>query len=99
MYNCVSECILCAEENEDLLNNPELWTIATVHMTPHKNGMVNIKKLTNTEVISMGDESKGEMKEIADVNRIICRKDGTKNGTNVKSGYKDNCNSIRMKTY
>jgi hypothetical protein len=38
-----------------------------VHMTPYRNELVNIKKLPESDVITMGNGSQEEAKEVADV--------------------------------
>jgi hypothetical protein len=64
------EFLLSAKEFENPTSDPDFWianTAATVHMTPYRNGLVNIKKLPESDVITMGNGSQEEAKEVADV--------------------------------
>jgi Zinc knuckle len=64
------EFLLRAKEVENLTSDADLWiadTTATVHMTPYCNGQVNIKKLPESDVITMGNGLQEKAKEVADV--------------------------------
>ena len=65
----VKEEYLLGTIDADLINSPDIWiadTAATVHMTPYRTGLENIKK-TKAEAITMGNGSTETVTEVADV--------------------------------
>jgi hypothetical protein len=45
--------------DQQILNDPNVWigdTGATVHMTPHKNGIANVRKGSKNDAVTMGNE-------------------------------------------
>ena len=81
--------------NQKVLNDPGFWvadTGASVHMTPYKQGVYDIKK-SDTK-ISMGNKHEVSSTEIGKLNGTMCTKNGEtigklkfENVSLVKSGY------------
>jgi hypothetical protein len=68
--NNLQEYLLGTMDNSDVINNQNLWIAdlaATVHMTPYRNGLKNIKKVDNIGTITMGNGTKERITEVADV--------------------------------
>ena len=66
----LEEYLLGTLDSSDMINNQELWiadSAATVHMTPYQNGLENIKKVKDKGTITMGDGTKEQITETADV--------------------------------
>ena len=64
-----SEVLLGMTDNV-AVDQPDLWiadSAATVHMTPYKNGLVNLKKLKNNNHITMGNGEEEQYKVIGDL--------------------------------
>jgi hypothetical protein len=72
----ISEEYLLGTMDTDQINSPDIWiadTAATVHMTPYRMGLENIKK-TDGEAITMGNGSTETVTEVADVTgEIECK--------------------------
>jgi hypothetical protein len=65
--------------NPQLLNDPNVWIAdsgATVHMTPYKIGMRNLRKATAEDAITMGNKRTEYATEIGDIPVRICDKEG-----------------------
>jgi hypothetical protein len=68
--NNLQEYLFGTLDNSNMINNQDLWIAnlaATVHMTPYQNGVKNIKKVDNTGSITMGNGTKEQITEVADV--------------------------------
>jgi hypothetical protein len=68
--NNLQEYLLGTMDNSDVINNQNLWIAdlaATVHMTPYQNGLKNIKKVDDIGTITMGNGTKEQITEVADV--------------------------------
>jgi hypothetical protein len=53
-----------------MINDQNLWiadSAVTVHMTPYQNGLKNIKKVDGIDTIAMGNGTKEQITEVADV--------------------------------
>ena len=76
------EYLLGVTDCNDMLNDPEIWiadTAATVHMSSHRKGLENIKKLTRIDTITMGNGTQESVQETADV--VGCIRDSQTNET------------------
>jgi hypothetical protein len=66
----LQEYLLGMTNNEDMMNDPDIWiadTAATVHMTSHRQGLVNLQKVNDGDSITMGNGIQEKIEEIADV--------------------------------
>jgi hypothetical protein len=66
----LQEYLLGTTDNEDMMNDPDIWivdTAATVHMTLHCQGLVNLQKVNDGDNITMGNGTQEKIEEIADV--------------------------------
>ena len=66
--NELNEYLLSSIDNE-VINGPDLWiadTAATVHMTPYRDGLQNLKRI-ESEPITMGNGSTEMANEVAEV--------------------------------
>jgi Reverse transcriptase (RNA-dependent DNA polymerase)/Zinc knuckle len=66
----LQEYLLGTTDNEDMMNDPDIWiadTAATVHMTSHRQGLVNLRKVNDGDNITMGNGTQEKIEEIADV--------------------------------
>jgi hypothetical protein len=65
--------------NPQLLNDPNVWIAdsgATVHMSPYKIGMRNLRKATVEDAITMGNKRTVYAREFGDIPVRICDKEG-----------------------
>ena len=85
--NGKTEFLLCAltfPEEQGLLDDPNVWiadTAATVHMTPYRNGISNVRKATGADSITMGNGNQEKAAEVADIVGTMCDKFGNEIGT------------------
>jgi Reverse transcriptase (RNA-dependent DNA polymerase) len=73
----LQEYLLGLSDQVCVENDPNIWiadTAATVHMTPHRIGMTNVRKIENGDVITMGNGTQERVQEIADIEGIVCNK-------------------------
>ena len=81
------EFLLCGmsfPNDVEFLNDPNVWiadTAATVHMTPHREGLTNVRKATVSDAITMGNGTAENALEIGDIIGTICDKHGNELGT------------------
>ena len=76
-------CGLTFPEETGLLTDPNVWiadTAATVHMTPHKIGISNIRKATGADSITMGNGNQEKAAQLADIVGMMCDKFGNEIG-------------------
>jgi hypothetical protein len=62
------------------LQDPNVWvgdTWATVHMTPHRQGMTNLKMASGKDAVTMGNGQSETASQIGDIPGTICDKTGT----------------------
>jgi methionine aminopeptidase len=55
---------------QELLDDPNVFigdTAATVHMTPHKNGMTNLRKAMKEDAVTRGNKQVEKTTEIGDI--------------------------------
>ena len=78
------ELLLCTMDFQteiELLNDPDVWigdTGATVHMSPHKGGMTNVRQGSKEDAVTMGNKQVEQATEIADIPGMVCDKNGNK---------------------
>jgi hypothetical protein len=77
------EYLLTAMEfpkDQKFLDNPNVWigdTGASVHMTPHRSGMHNVKKAKHVDAITMGNgKSEEDAAVIGSIDGKLCDKNG-----------------------
>ena len=81
------EFLLCGmtfPSDVGFLNDPNVWiadTAATVHMTPHRTGLTNIRKAKASDSITMGNGKEESALEIADIVGTICDRHGNEIAT------------------
>ena len=71
-------------EEQGLLEDPNVWiadTAATVHMTPHKNGISMVRTATGADAITMGNGHQEQASQIANIVGTMCDKFGNEIGT------------------
>jgi hypothetical protein len=64
-----------------MLDDPNVWigdTAATVHMTPHAQGMVNVRKASKEDTVTMGNKEVEQSTKIGDIPGTICDMHGDK---------------------
>jgi hypothetical protein len=69
-----------------LLDDPNVWigdTAATVHMTSHKQGFINLHEATEDDTVTMGNKQVEEATWIGDLPGTICDKHGNSVGRSV----------------
>jgi hypothetical protein len=79
--NNLQEYLLGTLDNSDMINDQDLWiadSAATVHMTLHQNRLKNIKKVNNIGTITIGNGTKEQITEVADVIGTISVKNEAK---------------------
>jgi hypothetical protein len=62
-----------------LLNDPNVWigdTGASVHMTPHKIGMMNLREATKNDYVTIGNGKTEAATNIGDIPGVICDMNG-----------------------
>jgi hypothetical protein len=62
------------------LEDPNIWvgdTGATVHMTPHRQGMTNLKTASGQDAVTMGNGQSKSGSQIGDIPGTVCDKTGT----------------------
>jgi hypothetical protein len=62
------------------LEDPSVWvgdTGATVHMTPHRQGMTNLKTASGKDAVTMGNGQSESASQIGDIPGTVCDKTGT----------------------
>ena len=72
-YSCMTKEELSFPDSQKLLEHPNFWiadTAASIHMTPHKAGLINIRQTTNK--IQMGDKSSVTTIEVGDLYGDVC---------------------------
>jgi hypothetical protein len=65
--NNLQEYLLRILDNSNMINDHDLWIAdlaATVHMTPYRHGLKNIKKVDNIGTITMGNGTKEQITEV-----------------------------------
>jgi hypothetical protein len=70
---------LTFRNNPQLLNDPNVWIAdsgTTVHMSPYKIGMRNLRKATEDDTITMGNKRTERATECGDIPVCICDKEG-----------------------
>jgi len=89
---CGVEFLLCSvpavaattfTNEQSLLNDPNVWiadSAATVHNTPHLQGMKNVRDATKNDRITMGNGANEKAVRIGDVPGIVCNKHGNQVG-------------------
>ena len=81
------EFLLCGmtfPSDVGFLNDPNVWiadTAATIHMTPHRTGLTNIRKAKASDSITMGNGKEESALEIADIVGTICNRHGNEMAT------------------
>jgi len=68
------EYLLGVLDKDDVINDPNLWiadTAATIHMTPYRTGVTNLRKINNAGTITMGNGTQEEITEVGDVLGIV----------------------------
>ena len=66
------------------LDDPNVWiadTGATVHSTPHRKGMVNTKKATGQDLVTMGNGVNVLASTISEISQTCCDKYGVELST------------------
>jgi hypothetical protein len=77
-----TEYMLCGmtfPSNHDFLSDPNVWiadTGATVHNTPHKCGLSNVRAASKSDAITMGNGGSEKAATIADIKGTIYNKNG-----------------------
>ena len=59
------------------MENPNFWiadTAASIHMTPHKSGMVNVRDVTHH--IAMGNKTKATTTQAGNILGMLCNRYG-----------------------
>jgi hypothetical protein len=72
-------CGVTFPANQDFLKNPNVFiadTAASTHMSPHDNGMVNIKDHKSSTVTVWGNGTEGTPKVIGDLPVMVCDNKG-----------------------
>lgn len=72
-------CGVCFPTVPELLKDPNVWigdTGATVHMSPHKVGMTNVRQGSKQDAVTMGNKQVEQVIEIADIPGTVCNKNG-----------------------
>jgi len=63
----------------ELLNDPNVWiadTAATVHMTPNKTGMIDIRTASENDTVTMGNKQVEKTTEIGNIPAKVCDNQG-----------------------
>jgi hypothetical protein len=82
-----TEFLLCAltfPEETGVLDDPNLSiadTAATVHMTPYRSGITNVRKGAGADLITMGNGNQEKAAKVADIVGTMCDKYGNEIGT------------------
>jgi hypothetical protein len=66
-------------KDQTFLDNPNIWigdTCVSVHMTPHRNGMINVKKAEGNDAITMGNGKSEDAAVIGSIDGKLCDKNG-----------------------
>ena len=78
------ELLLCTMDFQteiELLNDPDVWigdTGATVHMSPHKGGIMNVRQGSKEDAVTMGNKQVEQATEVADIPGMVWDKNGNK---------------------
>jgi hypothetical protein len=78
-----SKDVMAVPEVQELLDDPNIWigdSGATVHMTPHRQGLINTRTAKQNESVTMGNKMVEKAQVIGDLPGVICDKYG-----NIKS--------------
>jgi hypothetical protein len=70
-------CSMSIPADQQILNDPNVWigdAGATVHMTPCKNGIANIRKGSKNDAVTVGNKQVEEATLIADIPGQVCNK-------------------------
>jgi hypothetical protein len=76
------EYLLMAMEfptDQKFLDNPNVWigdTGTSVHMSPHRSGMHDVKKAKSVDVITMANRSSEDATVIGSISGRVCDKNG-----------------------
>jgi hypothetical protein len=65
--------------DQKFLDNPNVWigdTGASVHMTPHRGGMHDVKKAKSVDAITMGNGKSEDATVIGSIDGRLCDKNG-----------------------
>ena len=71
---------MAVPEVQELLDDPNIWigdSGATVHMTPHGQGLVNTRTAKQNESVTMGNKMVEKAQIIGDLHGAVCDKYGT----------------------
>jgi hypothetical protein len=66
-------------KDQNFLDNPNLWIVdtgASVHMTPHCNDKINVKKAKGNDAITMGNGKNEDTAVIGSIDGKLCNKNG-----------------------
>jgi hypothetical protein len=66
-------------KDQTFLDNPNVWIGdigVSVHMTPHRNGMNNVKKAKGNDAITMGNGKSEDATVIGNIDGKLCDKNG-----------------------
>jgi hypothetical protein len=81
-------CSMSFPAAQQILNDPNVWigdTGGAVHMTPHKNGIANVRKGSKNDAVTVGDKQVEEATLIADIPGQVCNENGSQlNRTTMK---------------
>jgi hypothetical protein len=73
------EEVLSFPEVQSILSDPNVWigdTGATKHVSPHSEGLVNIRESKSSDNITMGNKRVEKASQVGDIHGIICDKYG-----------------------